>query len=164
MTQTVVDLETPSKSVVAEPVALPSTAEGKPDSSFPSAVVLFALASFGMIGMVSRSETVAGKSHRADSAQPYGSGIVRVIGLLSPNPIFAEHIETQLRRAGYGVRTAGSASEIIAVTDPTTFLLMVVGPSSPRLGHATDGLCASPDFTDGGSAAWPSLYRGSLSV
>ena len=124
--QNCVKLEIPIQSVVAEPVVLPDPAEGKPDSAFPSSAVLFALVSFGMIGMVSRSETVTRKSHRADSTPPSGSGLARVIGLLSPDPVFAKHIETQLRRANYDVRTAGSASGIVAVTDPTAFMLMVV--------------------------------------
>ncbi|MBX3302688.1 MAG: response regulator transcription factor [Nitrospira sp.] len=48
------------------------------------------------------------------------------IGVVSPDSVFAKDIETQLRQAGYGVRVAGSASEIVAVTDPPAVMLIVV--------------------------------------
>lgn len=50
----------------------------------------------------------------------------RVIGVVSPDSVSAKDIEAQLRQAGYDVRVAGSASEIIAATDPAAFMLMVV--------------------------------------
>ncbi|NJN70669.1 MAG: response regulator transcription factor [Nitrospira sp.] len=122
--QTFFELDDPIQSVAVEPVALPSSEAGKPGSSFPSSAVLFALVSFGMIGMVSRSETIARKSHSATESR--FSGVARLIGVLSPDPVFARDIEMQLRQAGYDVRVAGSASEIVAATNPTAFMLMVV--------------------------------------
>ncbi|MBK9307750.1 MAG: response regulator transcription factor [Nitrospira sp.] len=126
LTESVVELEASVPSVVAEPIALTGHTEGKPDSSFPSGAVLFALVSFGMIGMVSRGDMVSRKSHMATATQPSRSSAARVIGLLSPDSVFAEEIEMQLRQASYEVRTAGSASEILITSDPTSFLLMVV--------------------------------------
>lgn len=124
VTQTFFKLDAPIQSITVEPVVLPSSEAGKPAASFPSSAVLFALISCGMIGMVSRGETMAKKSYRANDARP--SGAARLIGVLSPDPAFAKNLEMQLRQGSYEVRVASSASEIVAATDPTAFVLMVV--------------------------------------
>lgn len=126
LTQSFLELEAPVPSVVAEPISLMGHLSGKPDSSFPSGAILFALVSFGMIGMVSRGEMESRKSHTVMATQRPRSSAARVIGLLSPDPIFAKEIEMQLRQAHFEVRMAGSASEITATADATSFLLMVV--------------------------------------
>lgn len=126
LAQTFLELETPALSVAAEPVALQRSESVKSGSSFPSPAVLFALVSFGMIGVVSRSVTVSRRSSIASANQASVSGAARVIGVLSPDPVFARAIETQLRQASYDVRAAGSASEIVAVADPAAFMLVVV--------------------------------------
>ncbi|MGE0470685.1 MAG: winged-helix domain-containing protein [Nitrospira sp.] len=122
--QTFFELNAPIQSVTAEPVALPSGEAGNSGSSFPSSAVLFGLVSLGMIGMVSRGETVPRKSHSATDSRP--SGAARLIGVLSTDPVFAKDIEMQLRQGSYDVRTAGSASEIVTASNPTAFMLMVV--------------------------------------
>lgn len=126
LTQSFLELEAPVPSVVAEPIALTGHTPGKLDSSFPSGAILFALVSFGMIGMVSRGEMESRRSHTITGTQLPRSSAARAIGLLSPDSVFAKDIEMQLRQAGYDVRTAGSASEITATADATSFLLMVV--------------------------------------
>lgn len=131
LAQTFLELEAPIKSVTAEPVELPNSREGTSGPSFPSSAVLFALVSFGMIGVVSWSESVSRKSSSAAATQFAVSGAARVIGLLSRDPVFARSIERQLRQANYDVRTAGSASEIVAAADPAVFMLMVVDHRVP---------------------------------
>jgi len=126
LAQTFLELETPALSVAAEPVALQRSESVKSGSSFPSPAVLFALVSFGMIGVVSRSVTVSRRSSIASANQASVSGAARVIGVLSPDPVFARAIEAQLRQASYDVRAAGSASEIVAIADPAAFMLVVV--------------------------------------
>lgn len=124
VTQTFFKLDAPIQSITVEPVVLPSSEAGKPAASFPSSAVLFALISCGMIAMVSRGETMAKKSYCANDALP--SGAARLIGVLSPDPVFAKNLEMQLRQGSYEVRVASSASEIVTATDPTSFVLMVV--------------------------------------
>ena len=126
LAQTFLELEAPVQSVAAEPVALRSGHSVPSSSSFPSPAILFALVSFGMIGLVSRSETVSRKSNGAAVTKPAVSGAAPVIGVLSSDPVFAKAIETQLRQANYDVWTAGSASEMVAVADPAACMLMVV--------------------------------------
>ncbi|MCP9468661.1 MAG: response regulator transcription factor [Nitrospira sp.] len=81
----------------------------------PGAVVLFGSGLCGIIGMVVRRQGLVKRQDFGAGASALSSEVTRscVIGLVSPDRVFAADLERQLQRSGYQFRAAFSVVELL---------------------------------------------------
>jgi DNA-binding response OmpR family regulator len=80
----------------------------------------------GMVGSALRRESLVVRGPDRNECDARQSHSTRFVVVLSPDAVFAGDLETHLHRTGYAVRVASTVSEICAVTDPTSLLLVLV--------------------------------------
>lgn len=85
-----------------------------------------ATALIGIPGTVLRRDSFNKKARHTNMVEPHRRCSTRIVVVLSPEIGFARDIEKHLLCAGYAVRVATAVSDIFAVTNPASLLLVLV--------------------------------------
>lgn len=97
-----------------------------PIPSPPASGPLFMTALVGMLVTPLLKDSRRKQSCDPNGCQAHRPGSARLVVLLSADATFAETLEKHLHRAGYAIRTVSTTSEIFAIMDPASLVLILV--------------------------------------